>query len=104
MKILYKSDDGMIFDNEFDCIDHEWRLKHDKSIRLIEFYDKEGNIIDDKLSENSYNTVQTIVVPTIEALNTLRQIAEYTGFCNYFDVEDIGKWQWDDKENKYMKV
>lgn len=103
MKIIYEAFDGTQFDNEFVCTDYEWAKNHTEGLRDIIFHGKNGEIYYDKLHENTYNNVMHIEILSEEGLKTLKDIADYTGFCCYYDVDSIGKWSWNKKEEKFKK-
>lgn len=95
MKIIYESFDGKQFDNEFDCKDYEWIKNHEKGFKDIIFYDKNGNILDNKLSSDTYNNVESIRIKSFEGVQTIKAIADYTGFYCYNDVNSVGYWYWE---------
>lgn len=94
MKIIYVADDGAKFYDEYACRDHEWMLEHKEVLNSIEFYDKDSNKIENIITENAYNKVWTIVVPTDEAVKTINDLGDYQGFCSYNDICSTGTWEW----------
>lgn len=95
MRTVYIANDGTMFDDEWKCMDYEWRMNH--SFAGIIFYDKHDNIIrSDVFSEETYNSVEKIVVKNKEALKNLHELADYTGFCCYNMVEEPGTWTFKD--------
>ena len=103
MRIIYEAFDGTQFNDEFECKDYEWKKDHEKSLCNLIFYDKNGKILNNKLSEETYNKVMTINVLTTDAIKTLEDIGDYTGFCSYYDIDSIGEWNWNKKEEKFKK-
>ena len=102
MKIIYVSDDGKEFDNEFDCKDYEWRLKHPLSD--ICFYDKDNNILIDIFSEDTYMITEKVTVFSEGALKDLEEFANYTGFLAYYNIDECGEWVFDYNKEGFVKV
>lgn len=105
MKIVYIADDGKEFNDEWECRDYEWLLSH-PAINDICMYDKDGNKMDDVMSEDTYNTVMKIIVPTKEAVAVVQELGE-GGFCAYEYVNDVGTWIWKEgnwMDGKFVKV
>lgn len=102
MKVIYISDDGKIFDNEIDCEDYEWKLKH--PLNDIRFYDKDNNELNNVFSEDTYNITEKVVVTSERALKDLEEFANYTGFCCYYDINECGEWVFDMKMETFVKV
>ena len=94
MKIVYIADDGTEFNNEYDCRDYEWMLERKEVFDLIEFYDVDGNKIENIMTEDAYNIVWTIVVPTEEAAKAIVDLGNYQGFSAYLDICSAGTWEW----------
>ena len=93
MRVIYIADDGKEFDDEFECEHYEWALDH-PHIKEIVCYDRNGNVLEDIFSQDTYETAMKIVVPTDEAAKELREVGRYCGFCNYIDIESAGVWVW----------
>lgn len=91
MKVIYISDDGKKFDDEFDCINYEWKVNH-PHLKDIGFYDEENNKLTDIFSEEVYCITETVVIPDEIALKELQEFADYTGFCCYKDINECGEW------------
>lgn len=92
MKMLYVADDGTQFENEWKCIDYEWRLAHPQ-LNEIKFLDAAGEpILSSPFEDITYNDTETVIVPSETALQTLQELADYTGFCEYNDINSIGTW------------
>ena len=103
MRIVYIADDGKEFDDEFDCLDYEWKISHPylKDVRLYDEYNKElGNIF----SEETYGIVERIIVPNENALKDFQELAIRTGFCCYEDVDECGEWAFDNDKEAFVKV
>ena len=90
MKVVYIADDGKEFDDEYACMDYEWKLSH--FLDGIIFYDENGKLLTNPYADETYNKVNTIEVKNEEALKTLHEIADYNGFCLYYDIDSVGKW------------
>ena len=105
MRTIYIADDGKEFDNEFECEDYEWMLNH-PHLNDIKCYDKDGNLFDDIMADDTYNYCQMIVVPTDECARELSDLADYTGYCYYAHITEAGTWIF--KENgtdgRFVKV
>lgn len=103
MKVIYEADDGTRFDDRWECEEYEWEQQHQAGIDKLEFYDVEGNSLDNKLSETTYQTVWTIVVPDKEALEAIKEICEHTGFFEYEKIIDVGRWKWQSDKDRFEK-
>lgn len=94
MKIVYIADDGTEFNDEYDCRDYEWTLERKEAFDLIEFYDADDNKIKNIMTQNAYDKVWTIVVPTAEAAKAIVDLGDYKGFSAYLDICSAGTWEW----------
>lgn len=93
MKIIYMSDDGVTFENEMDCIHHEWMLYH-PHLKDVHIYDENGNEYEDLFSEDTYSCCERIVVETEDAVKDLHALAELSGFEYYYHVKEVGTWKY----------
>ena len=99
MQIIYKSDDGLLFDTEFDCIVHEFNcLLKTVNIRV---YDKKGHRLDNIASEDIYNKVHRVVICNEEELAVLERIRTFMGI--YLDINSVGTWIWNDDKGVFIK-
>ena len=93
MKIIYMSDDGVAFENEMDCIHHEWMCHH-QNLKDVHIYDKDENEYEDLFAQDTYSYCETIVVNTEEAVKDLHTLAELTGFEYYYHIKEVGTWKY----------
>lgn len=91
MKIVYIADDGTKFDDQFDCKDYEWRLNH-PHLRDVCCYDKDGNKLENILSEDIYHYSEKLVVYSDDAAKDLQELGDYTGYYSYRDITEKGIW------------
>ena len=103
MKIIYEAFDGVRFDDELECTEYEWKKEHEEGMKDIVFYDNDGKILEDKLSEETYSKVMHINVLTQRGVDTIRAISNYTGFCCYDDVNETGNWFWDSNDECFKR-
>ena len=104
MKVIYEAFDGTQFDNEFSCEDYEWKLNHEKFLKDLIFYDKDGKVMtDSKLSEDVYSKVMKIEVLSDDGVQALKDIADYTGFLCYDVIDNIGVWTWNDDNKEFER-
>lgn len=103
MRAIYIADDGSLFDDKVDCEDYEWKLNH-PHLKDIHIFDNDGNEFEDVLSEAAYNCSAKIVVTSDEAVNDLHALAEYTGYCCYRQVNEVGEWIFDEHEERFVMV
>lgn len=103
MRTIYEAFDGKQFDDEADCENYEWEQEHKDQLSKILFFDENGHVMFDKMSEKTYSTVMQIVVHNKEELCALHDLADYTGFCAYENIEEPGTWFWDDTINDFVK-
>lgn len=98
MKTIYIADDGKKFDDKFECEHYEWMLNH-AHLKDIKCYDKDGNILEDIMEDDTYNYCQKIIVPTGEAVKELNDLADYTGYCYYSHITEAGTWVYKENES-----
>ena len=104
MKIIYVADDGKQFDDEWDCKDYEWGLNH-PHLKDIVCYDQEDRVLENIYSQDTYENVMHIEVPSDEAAKELRELGRYCGFCSYENIEEAGIYVWKDGINGgFVKV
>ena len=107
MKILYKADDGTIFNDEISCRHYEINSELNSSYggKSITCYDKHNNIIKnpDFLSIELYETAERIYVGTEESVQYLTKIADLTGFICYADIYSPGFWSFNYDAETYIK-
>ena len=101
MRVVYIADDGEEFDDEYDCKDYEWKINHSGMSDGLHFFDINGNELTDYLAEKTYNEVTTIVIDDADALEYIQDIAEYTGFCEYNNIDKCGLWKYEDNDPEY---
>lgn len=104
MKVVYMSDDGEIFDNKYDCMDHEWLLYHSNMKYFVGFYDKNLEELKNVFSEDTYQNTDMVIVTDNIVIADLHALAEYTGFCNYKDITEVGIWKFDKKKGHFVKA
>lgn len=103
MKIIYIADDGTQFDNEFDCEDYEWKLNH-PHLKEVHAFDKDGNEFKNIFAEDTYNYSARIVVESDSAAKELQELADYTGYCYYEQIEKAGEWYFDEKQERFVLI
>lgn len=91
MKVIYIADDGTEFNDECDCEQYEWLQSH-KDLEKVLFYNSNGIQHKNYFSQDDYDTTDKIIVQTDSALNDLKCLADYTGFCSYGDITSCGTW------------
>lgn len=102
MRVVYISDDGKEFNDEFECEQHEWIINN-PDIENIHIYDKDGNELVDLFSENTYDKSYRIEVLDESALDALHKLAEYTGFCLYKTINDYGDYIYDNVDFVFVE-
>ena len=105
MRVVYIADDGKEFTDKYDCEDYEWKLNH-PYINDVRLYDKDNNEIKNILSQDTYEIVMKIVVPSENAVKDLQDLGRYAGFCCYENIDEPGEWVWcnEDWEFEFVKV
>jgi hypothetical protein len=93
MKIIYESFDGIQFENEIDCIEHEWRKDH-PLLNNILMYEDGGTPITNPLDEDNYFKCVKVIVHSDEEVATLHDLVEFTGFEEYERIDSPGIWRW----------
>ena len=102
MRVVYISDDGKEFNDEFECEQHEWIINN-PDIENIHIYDVNGNELVDLFSENTYDKSYRIEVPDESALDALHELAECTGFSLYRTVDGCGEYVYDNLNLTFEK-
>lgn len=102
MRVIYIADDGTQFDNMFKCEDYEWRLNHPGS-NDIHMYDADGNELSEIITDKTYHSVEVVVAESEEALDALKELADYTGYCCYYDITSVGKWRFNNIVGEFVK-
>lgn len=103
MKTIYVADDGKSFDNEFDCEMYEFILNH-PHLKDVHIYNDYGVEREDLLSDETYFCADTIIVSTQDALNDLHSLAKYMGHLSYEDIDSIGRWVYNQRQETFVKV
>ena len=91
MTIVYIADDGTHFDNEWECRDYEWKLKH-PHLKDVHIFDENDKEFFDLFSDDTYHGAQRVVITTQEAILDFIEFARDTGFCAYDDIIRVGEW------------
>lgn len=87
---IYVSEDGKIFNDEFDCLEYEISYKINKS--TISMYDKSNNPLRDFTSHETWNKVETVKIISDYDVEVIKEIYEFTGF--YDNINKKGTWRW----------
>lgn len=103
MKIIYVADDGTSFDDEFKCMDYEFISNH-PHLKDVHIYDEYGVERENLLSDETYFCVDTVIVSTQDSLNDLHSLAEYMGHLSYGDIDSIGRWVFNSRQETFVKV
>ena len=103
MKTIYVADDGTQFDDEWECLDYEWKQQH-TALSDVVMYDRDCKRLTNLFSEKTYGDVYIIDVITEEAAKALNDLGEYTGFCCYDDIKHAGTWKFNEDESTFTEV
>lgn len=96
----YESDDGKIFDNEYDCAKYEMSkiLDNTNSLIMIDF----DGVRIEKVDSDSMKSVEIIIIKDELASSIVEEIGDYYGF--EFPCQ-IGSYWWDnDKWMSYNQI
>lgn len=102
MKTVYIADDGKQFDDEYECEQHEFKLKY-PHLQTIEVYNQEGEKMTDLLDDDTYNDCNRIVIHSEDELSDLLLAADHLGFYSYNDITEIGEWVFDYETEHFRK-
>ena len=102
MRIIYIADDGTEFDDEIDCENYEWKLKH-PHLNDVHIFDEHDNEFKNIFEEASYDYSTKIIITTEEALKDFQEFAKYTGFICYENIDKVGEWKFDDNEGGFVE-
>jgi hypothetical protein len=101
MRVIYIADDGKEFDNEYNCKDYEWKLNREGMDEGLHMYDINGDELTDYLEASTYNQVMTITIDDEDALQYIKDVSKYTGFCEYDSIDKCGMWVYEDNDPEY---
>jgi hypothetical protein len=100
--VTYIADDGKEFDNERECYNYEWALKHLTIPEEVKFWDNDLT----PLPQNCYYTMDLpyyIATSNIDAANSVDQQLERLGFGNLpFITNSYQVYYYDDYESKWL--
>ena len=110
MRILYIAEDGKQFDDELSCRLYEEDMtvlvgETKKLLSEIKLFDKYGRKIDksDFLSEELYETIEALSIPSDKHAEALRRVGEVTGYLCYKDITSGGYWEFKQDAFTYVK-
>jgi len=112
MEIIYKANDGTLFDNEFDCLQYE-EAKTYGHIYFIEFFTKFDNkyfITKDNLFKDcNYNICEKLIIHNQNEFLEFFKWADYCGWCEFYEqIDSPGIWVRTEEENtckgKWTKI
>ena len=98
MKIIYEAFDGTHFDKESDCTDYEWRLNHPLLKNILIYGEDLVTPIKNIFLEENYFNCYKVIVHNADEVQTLHDLANYTGYSNLYEITESGTWLWK-KEN-----
>lgn len=96
MEIIYKAEDGTVFDNEFACLEYEKKGSYNH-IYSIEWFTKIGNkyfVTKDNLFEDrNYNICEKIRIHNEDEFTEFLDLANYCGWCEFYEqIKEPGTW------------
>jgi hypothetical protein len=94
MKIWYESEDGIYFEDEYECEAHEQKLAH-PNLNTIVFFDLENEeytIGDNILDEDIYQRAEKVIIHNERELNDFMWLADECGWSEFTQIEEIGEW------------
>ena len=103
MRVIYIADDGTQFDDQFCCECYEWKLNH-PHLKDVHIFSKNGNEFIDIGSEEAYLYSSKVIVTSEEAVKDLADLADYTGFCYYKHINQVGEWKFDEEEERFVMI
>ena len=96
MDILYRACDGTIFDEEFDCMVYEEKIKlREKEIDKIHFFDENNEeyfIKENPFDDDIYYNCVKILVENKTQVEVLSELAGYCGWCEFEQIPSPGFW------------
>lgn len=105
MEIIYKANDGTLFDNEFDCLAYEENRTYNY-IYSVEFFNKFNNkyfVAKDNLFEDyNYEICEKVNIHNQDELLEFLKLAKYCGWCEFYEQIDApGIWVRSEEENEF---
>ncbi len=95
MKILYQSNDGLIFDSESLCLNHENSLIHSALFSIV-FYNKTNTPYKiekkDIYNDEVYQQCEKVIIHNNKELDDFMWLAEECGWCEFEDINSTGTW------------
>lgn len=114
MKIIYEAFDGTKFDNECECLNHEFILEHLENLLRIEFYEEEGLpplIIDSSFIPDAfiYNFSNALRIHDQDEFDSFKEWAKEFGWSEFEEeITSPGFWVRkegrNDREHYWIKV
>lgn len=87
-----------------DDIPRQIWLDEHPAIDRIKFLDVYGNEMSDIFSDETYCTNERVIVPDEEALATLKEFTDFTGYCEYYKIKEVGEWVFSKSFGHFVKV
>lgn len=98
MRVIYEALDGKQFDNEWECYNYEFILKH-KEMFNIEFFDEKDNLYkitetdDPCIVDKIYQYTEKVKIHNERELSDLMALSEDYGWCEFEDyITSPGFW------------
>ena len=114
MKIIYEAFDGTKFDNERECLNHEFLLEHSENLLRIEYYYEEGlpplNVdSSDIIHWVLYNTTNALRIHDQDEFDSFKEWAKEFGWSEFEEeITSPGFWVRkegrNDREHYWIKV
>ena len=100
----YKSVDGKMFDDEFECLQHEMDIVEKSSDLRI--YGNNNKLLHVWYSDSTYNRSVKVVIPSESAVTDLKRLQDFCGFyCDIpANIESIGVWKFNRTSERFEKV
>lgn len=98
MKTIYEADDGIIFDDYYECERYEESMKH-PNLYYIVFMDSEGEKLDYSdfkygvFDDLLYQKCEGVIVHDDRDVSDLQWLADYLGWSEFEDITSPGTWK-----------
>jgi len=96
MEIIYKANDGTLFNNESDCLMHEekYTYKYIYSVELFTRFNDRYFFTKDNLFEDcNYSICEKVIIHNQEELAEFIRLADYCGWCEFYEqINAPGTW------------
>lgn len=102
MRTVYIADDGKEFNDEYECQNYEFKLRH-PNIESIEIYDKDGNRLKDLFLERTYELAYRVIIKSKNEIKDINSLTRRMGYYGFNTINDTGIWIYDENDECFVR-